>query len=95
MADKCLFLTKSDFLNFLTEAKLLEDRVLFTHLHQSALGFPGDLTHKESACNADNAGRHKFNSWVGKTLWRRAWQPTLVFLPRESHGQKNLMGYCP
>ena len=28
------------------EVKLLEDRVLFTHLHQSALGFPGDLAHK-------------------------------------------------
>ena len=23
-------------------------------------------------------------SWVGKTPWRRAWQPTLVFLPRET-----------
>lgn len=47
------------------EVKLLEDRVLFTHLHQSALGFPGDLAHKESVCNADNAGRHKFNPWEG------------------------------
>ena len=27
--------------------------------------------------------------------WRRAWQPTLVFLPGESHGQKSLMGYSP
>ena len=25
--------------------------------------------------------------------WRRAWQPTPVFLPRESHGQRNLVGY--
>ena len=28
-------------------------------------------------------------------LWRRAWQPTLVFLPRESHGQRLLAGYSP
>ena len=25
-----------------------------------------------------------FNPWVGKIPWRRAWQPTLVFLPEES-----------
>ena len=28
-------------------------------------------------------------------IWRRAWQPTPVFLPRESHGQKSLAGYSP
>ena len=32
-------------------------------------------------------------SQVGKIPWRRAWQPTPVFLPRESHGQRNLVGY--
>ena len=26
---------------------------------------------------------------------RRAWQPTPVFLPGESHGQKSLAGYSP
>ena len=25
----------------------------------------------------------------------RKWQPTPVFLPGESHGQRSLMGYCP
>ena len=25
--------------------------------------------------------------------WRRKWQPTPVFLPRESHGQRSLVGY--
>ena len=38
-----------------------------------------------------NAGRHKrwgFDPWVGKIPWRRAWQPTPVFLPGESHGQR-------
>ena len=25
--------------------------------------------------------------------WRRAWQPTLVFLPGKSHGQRSLVGY--
>ena len=27
--------------------------------------------------------------------WRRKWQPALVFLPGESHGQRNLVGYSP
>ena len=33
--------------------------------------------------------------WVGKTPCRRAWQPTAVFLPGESHGQRSLVGYSP
>ena len=31
------------------------------------------------------------NPWVGKIPWRRAWQPTPVFLPGESHGQGKLV----
>ena len=27
--------------------------------------------------------------------WRRKWQPTPVFLPRESHGWRSLVGYSP
>ena len=37
----------------------------------------------------------EFNSWVGKVLWRREWQPTPVFLPGKSHGQRNLAVYSP
>ena len=33
--------------------------------------------------------------WIGKFPWRRAWQPTPVFLPGESHGQRSLEGYSP
>ena len=29
-----------------------------------------------------------FVSWVGKIPWRGTWQPTPVFLPGESHGQR-------
>ena len=28
-------------------------------------------------------GRPGFDPWVGKILWRRAWQPAPVFLPGE------------
>ena len=34
-----------------------------------------------------------FNPWVGKIPWTRKWQPTPVFLPGESHGQRSLVGY--
>ena len=30
-----------------------------------------------------------------KIPWKRAWQPTLVFLPGESHGQRSLASYSP
>ena len=36
-----------------------------------------------------------FDPWVRKIPCRREWQPTLVFLPREFHGQRNLVGYSP
>ena len=33
--------------------------------------------------------------WVGKIPWRRAWQPTPVYLLGESHEQRRLAGYSP
>ena len=43
-----------------------------------------------------NAGdRRGFSPWVWKIPWRRAWQPTPVFLPGESHGERSLVGYSP
>ena len=37
----------------------------------------------------------RFKPWVGKIPWRRAWQPTPVFLHGESHGQRSLLHYSP
>ena len=37
--------------------------------------------------------RCRFDPWVRKNPWRRAWQPTPVFLPEGSHGQRSLAGY--
>ena len=39
--------------------------------------------------------RPGFNSWVGKIPWRRAWQPTPVFLPGECSLTEELAGYSP
>ena len=30
--------------------------------------------------------------WVRKILWSRKWQPTPIFLPGKSHGQRSLVG---
>ena len=55
-------------------------------------GFLGGSGSKESACNAGDPG---FDPRIGKIPWRREWQPTPVFLPREFHGQRSLVGYSP
>ena len=34
-----------------------------------------------------------FDPWVRNITWRREWQPTPVFLPGKSHGQRSLVGY--
>ena len=39
--------------------------------------------------------RPKFDHWIRNIPWRRAWQPTPVFLPGDSHGQRSLAGYSP
>ena len=47
-----------------------------------------------SANKGDNKIRG-FDPWIGKTPWRRKWQPTPVFLPGKSYGQKSSAGYSP
>ena len=47
---------------------------------------------KESSCQCR---RLRFNPWFGKLLWRRIWQPTPVFLPGKSCGQRSLVGCSP
>ena len=56
--------------------------------------FPGDAVVKNLPANAGNM-RRGFHPWVGKIPWRRAWQPTAVFLPGESQRQRSLVGYSP
>ena len=39
--------------------------------------------------------RPGFDPWFGKIPWRRKWQPTPVFLPGKSHGQRSLVDCSP
>ena len=50
---------------------------------------------KESICRCRNQERRGFDPWVGKIPFSRKWQPTPVFLPGKSHGQRSLVGYSP
>ena len=50
------------------------------------------LRGKEPACQCRRCG---FDPWIGKIPWRKAWQPTPVFLPWKFLGQRSLVGYRP
>ena len=39
--------------------------------------------------------RPRFDPWVGKSPWRRKWQPIPVLLPGKFHGLRSLVGYSP
>ena len=54
-------------------------------------GFSG----KESSCQCRRCKRRRFDPWFGKIPGRRKWQPTPVFLPGKSHGQRSLAGTSP
>ena len=55
-------------------------------------GFPGGASGKEPTCQCWGHKRCKFDPWVRKIPWKRAWQRTPAFLPGESHGQRSLVG---
>ena len=50
---------------------------------------------KEPPPNAGDLRDTGFHPWVGKIPWSRKGQPTPLFLPWETHGQRNLVGYSP
>ena len=58
-------------------------------------GLPWWLCSKESTCNAGDAGDLGVIPWVGKIPWRRKWQPTSVFLPGKSHGERGQVDRSP
>ena len=53
----------------------------------------GGTSGKEATCQYRRHRRHRFDPWVRKIPWRRARQPTPVFLPGDFHGQRSLAGY--
>ena len=65
----------------------LDSRHLFTTLKINSVGLP--LAHQwRIHLECKRFRRCGFDPWVRQILWRRKWQPTPVFLPEESHGQR-------
>ena len=52
----------------------------------------GSLPAPAHECGCKRSG---LDAWVRKMPWRRAWQPSPVFFPGESHGQRSLADYSP
>ena len=67
-------------------ARHFNDRTISNELHR---WLSGDRIYPQ--CRRYK--RCRFDPWVGKILWRKAWKRTPVSLPGESHGQRNLADY--
>ena len=69
-------------------------RVAVTNYHKLD-GVKGASPGDSEVKNPPEMQEMQVSPWAGKTPRRRAWQPTLVLLPGESHGRSSLVGYSP
>ena len=51
------------------------------HFSHFLRGFPDGTSSKEPACQCRRHKRRRFNPWIGKIPWRRAWQSMPGFMP--------------
>ena len=70
--------------------EIITTNVLETVKWFDVTGFPGGSVAKNTPANSGDQG---LGRWVGKIPWRKKWQPTPVFLPGKSHGERSLVGY--
>ena len=66
--------------------------LLFLYLNMEEVDFPGGSAMR--CLQRRRSRRWGFDPWVGKIPWRRARQPTPVFLPEKSHGPRSLASCC-
>ena len=59
------------------------------------MGFPNDSMGREFAYNAGDMREMHIHTQVRKISWKGKWQPTPLFLPGKSHGQRSPVGYSP
>ena len=72
------------FFWFLIILPILQALPVLLKIRSLQRGIPGGTSGKEPACHWRRHQRRGFDPWVEKIPWRRAWQPTPVFLPGES-----------
>ena len=70
---------------------------LHSHFSLSSLckGFPAGAVRENPPANVGDTGDSGSIPELGKIPWSRKWQPTPVFLPEKSHGQRSLADYSP
>ena len=73
----------------------LSDWTELNWTEEGGRGIPGGTSGKEPICQSRRCKRYRFDPWIRKIPWRRTWQPTPVFFPRESHWQGSLVAYSP
>ena len=78
-----------------SHSSLLSSALVFLFLFiNGRVGLPRDSA-ENNLLQCRSHRRHRFDPWVGKIPWRRAWLPTPIFLPGESHEQRSMAGYSP
>ena len=74
---------------------LAEKGFLFQIFSNHISRLPRCLSSKDATCQYRRRKRRGFDPCIRKIPWRRKWQPSPVFLPGKSHGQRSLVGYSP
>ena len=89
--------TNSEFLSFiwLRIGVTSEKEVSFHNSYSTIESLPRWLSGKKSSCQCSRCRRHEFDPWVRKSPRGGNGNPTPVFLPTKTHGQRSLMGYSP
>ena len=84
-------------LDFIMNEDINERAKFIKHRNINCLASKASQGHsgKESTCQCRRFKRPGFHPWAGKIPWSRKWQPTPVFLPGKSHGQRSPAGYSP
>ena len=85
---------QADYLPSEPPGKSREAASLISHLHLTP-GFPGGTVIKNLPANAGDARDSGLIPWIRKIPWSRDLQPTPVFMPGESPGQRNQLGCSP
>ena len=62
---------------------------------QAIIGSMQNSLMAQTVKNLPAMWRLRFNPWVRKIPRRKKWQCTPLFLPRDFHGQRSLVDYCP
>jgi len=90
LSDYTDFLILSVLVSCFTRDLFTSSKLSYTLPYNCSYGLLRRHSGKESACQCWRYKSHRFDSWVRKSPGKRKWQPTPVFLPEKSHGQRSL-----